>query len=170
MLIRASATLAAGIWIAAGSATASAQELDAPAPIFANLERYLPALSAAQPVMLLPSGDSHVLPQDHWRLRRPDRFETLCLTLAGLTVVDTITTSRALNSGSGRELNPILAPFASNTAALVATKAAVDVAAVYLARRIWRRNPGAAVNVLIASNAVAGIAVVKNVSVANGQQ
>ena len=143
---------------------ASAQELDASTAIFANLERYLPAASSSQPLML-PAGDAHVLPQPRWQMRRPDRFESLCMSLAGLTVLDTITTSRALHDGSGRELNPILAPFASNTFALAATKAGIDVAAVYLARKLWHHDRDAAVNVLIASNAVTGVAVVKNAAV-----
>src|SRR5437773_7097635 len=176
MCIRASAILAIGVGICAGSGTAAAQDVDAPAPIFANLERYLPAMSTTtlgssmQPVMMMPSGESHVHRHVRWQLRRPDRFETLCLTLAALTVVDTVTTSRALNDGTGRELNPILAPFASNTFALAATKTAVDAAAVYLARRLWRRDHGTAVNVLIASNAMVGVAVVKNVSVTGSRE
>ena len=170
MFFRASITLALAVSMGAVSRPAAAQEPEARPPIFSDLDRYLPALSSDARVLLMPSGDARLLPRDRWQLRRPDRFETLCLTLAALTVVDTVTTSRALSDGSGRELNPLLAPFASNTFALAATKAAVDVAAVYLARRLWHRDHGAAVNVLIASNAMVGVAVVRNMSVTGSQK
>ena len=170
MSLRASVTLALAVSIGAVAHPAAAQEPEARTPIFTDLDRYLPTMLPGSRVLLLPSGESRVLEQSRWQLRRPDRFETLCLTLAALTVVDTVTTSRALNDGSGRELNPILAPFASNTFALAATKTAVDVAAVYLARRLWRRDHGAAVNVLIASNAMVGVAVVRNVSVTGSRE
>jgi hypothetical protein len=169
MILRASVTLALAVSIGAVCRPAVAQESEAP-EIFANLDRYLPTPAPEHRLILLPPGESRVLQKSPWQLRRPDRFETLCFTLAALTVVDTVTTSRALNDGTGRELNPILAPFASNTYALAATKTAVDVAAVYLARRLWRRDHGAAVNVLIAANAMVGVAVVKNVSVTGSRE
>src|SRR5258708_9824294 len=169
MFLRVSLTLALAVSMGAVSRPAVAQEPEAPA-IFANLDRYLPTLAPDPHVVLLPSGDARLLPHDRWQLRRPDRFETLCLTLAALTVVDTVTTSRALNDGSGRELNPILAPFASNTFALAATKTAVDAAAVYLARRLWHRDHGAAVNVLNASNAMVGVAAVRKLAATGSRQ
>jgi len=184
MSCRSAAVFAIGLWAAAAGA-AAAQDADAPAAstlIFSNLERYLPSTAPERAFLALPSGDARVLPREHrlldrwpldrlpldrlpldrWRPRRPDRFETLCLTLVGLTVLDTITTSRALGDGTGRELNPLLAPFASNTFALATTKAGVDAAAIYFARKLWHRDPDAAVKVLIASNGVVGVAVVRN--------
>src|SRR5258708_15169280 len=169
MFLRASVTLALAVSIGAVCRPAVAQESEAPA-IFANLDRYLPTPATEHRLILLPSGESRVLQKSPWRLRRPDRFETLCFTLAALTVVDTVTTSRALNDGTGRELNPILAPFASNTFALAATKTAVDVAVVYLARRLWHRDHGAAVNVLNASNAMVGVAAVRKLAATGSRQ
>src|SRR5262249_52428334 len=96
---------------------------------------------------------------------RPDTFGALSLSLVGLTVFDTITTSQALHDGSGRELNPVLAPFAQNTAALVATKAAIDVAVIYFARKICHRDPQAGVVIVIGANALTGVAVIRNMAV-----
>ena len=197
MSLRVSAAFAIVLWIAAGAERASAQDTDAAAStlIFSNLERYLPSTAGEQPFAATPSGDRHVLRRDRglldrwpldrlpvdrlpldrlqldrWQPRRPDRFETLCLTLVGLTVLDTVTTSRALGDGTGRELNPLLAPFASNTFALAAAKAGVDAAAIYFARKLWHRDPDTAINVLIVSNAVVGVAVVKNATVGSQEE
>ena len=167
------AVFAIAVWLVAGAATVFAQDYSvSPAPVFENLERYLPATVSQDSWFMLPSADARELPRrpwlldrwplDRWEPHRPDRFETLCLTLAGLSVIDTVMTSRALGDGSGQELNPMLAPFASNTFALAASKAALDGAAIYLARRIWHRDQDRAIHVLIASNAVVGAAIVKN--------
>jgi len=178
MVNRLSALIAAGFCVVATGRSASAQEVEletaAVAPLFADLDRYLPAATTPHALVLLPSADSRVLPESHWtwndwsgwssKLRKPDTFESLCISLVGLTVVDTITTSQALHDGSGRELNPVLAPFAQNTAALVATKAAIDVAVIYLARRIWHRDPQAGINIMIGANAITGVAVVRNMA------
>jgi hypothetical protein len=145
------------------------------APIFADLERYLPAAPAPHTLVTLPSGESRVLthsrwPPENWRLwenwdvQRPDRFQSLCLSFIGLTVADTIMTAQALHDGSGRELNPVLAPFAQNTASLIATKAAIDVTVMYLAKKIRRTDEKSAINVMIAANALSGIAVIQNVA------
>src|SRR4051812_48868573 len=148
-------------------------------PVLADLERYLPASPPPNAMGLLPPGDSRVLPEAHgttfpwadWtgKLRKPDTFESLCVSFVGLTVVDTITTARALHDDTGRELNPTMAPFAGNTAALVATKAAIDVAVIYLAKKIQRRDPKMAINLMIGANALSGIAVAQNIAVTAGR-
>jgi len=174
---RVCALIAAVFCVVATSGSASAQEIAletaATTPIFADLDRYLPAATTPHATVLLPSGEPRALPHSSrdWssKLRRPDTFESLSLSLVGLTVVDTITTSQALHDGSGRELNPVLAPFAQNTAALVATKAAIDVAVIYVARKIWHRDPQAGITILIGANAITGAAVIRNMAVGEPQ-
>ncbi|HMD35662.1 MAG TPA: DUF5658 family protein [Vicinamibacterales bacterium] len=170
--------IAAGLSIVAMARPAAAQavELDiaAATPIFADLDRYLPAAATPHATLFLPSGDARVLPhRSEWdwssTLRRPDTFEALSMSLVGLTVVDTITTTQALHDGTGRELNPVLAPFAHNTAALVATKAAIDIAVIYFARKIWHRDRQTGINILIGANALTGVAVVRNMAVGEPQ-
>jgi hypothetical protein len=63
----------------------------------------------------------------------------------------------------------VLSPFAQNTAAVVAAKAAVDVAVICLARKIRHSDPQAATNVLIVANAITGVAVIRDMAAGDPQ-
>jgi hypothetical protein len=68
-----------------------------------------------------------------------------------LQVLDAHSTTRAVGAGH-RERNPVMAPFAGNTGAMLAVKAATTAGTVYMAHRLARRHRLAATVLMIAMN------------------
>jgi hypothetical protein len=68
-----------------------------------------------------------------------------------LQVLDAHSTIRAVGAGH-RERNPVMAPFAGNTGAMLAVKAATTAGTVYMAHRLARRHRLAATVLMIAMN------------------
>jgi hypothetical protein len=88
-------------------------------------------------------------------------FRGLTTTYVALTVLDSVTTTVALRRGLV-EKNPLLGSFASNAPALFATKAAMAVGTVLVARQLWKTHPMARVAVMVAVNVATGMVVASN--------
>jgi len=93
---------------------------------------------------------------------RPMVLPVLYATLATLHGLDVYTTARQLGQG-GVERNPLLQPMAGNTAGFVVVKAASTAATIVLAEKLWRRNKGAAIAAVVATNVVMAAVVANNV-------
>src|SRR5471032_1371121 len=89
-------------------------------------------------------------------------FRALTASFVTLTLLDSITTTVALRRGL-EEKNPILGPIASNTPALFATKAAMAIGTVFLAKHLWKTHPGASMAVMAVLNVATGFVVASNV-------
>lgn len=79
---------------------------------------------------------------------------------AMLQVLDVVSTRRVLEQG-GHEVNPLVKPFAGNTAALVTMKAAGTAATIVLTNRLARKNRIGAIVTAAALNSLY-VAVVSN--------
>jgi Domain of unknown function (DUF5658) len=120
----------------------------------------------ASPLMSLApqdpaAGGSHPLLST---VAEPSRSPALVLLYGGfaaLQAVDAHSTILASESGR-RETNPVLASMSGNAAAIVAVKAAATVGTIWLTEKLWRRNRGAAIGLMIAMNAAYAIVVVRN--------
>ena len=88
------------------------------------------------------------------------------LALSGL---DSYTTVVALQRGS-EEKNPLLAGMAHNTGTLLATKTALAVGTVLVARRLWTHHRTAGIALMVAANVANAVIVVHNTSVLRNQQ
>ena len=89
----------------------------------------------------------------------------LYISFAALQGLDVDSTARALRAG-GRESNPLFAPFARSTPAMVAVKAGTGVAMIFAAEHMAKRHRAAAVALMIAVNAAYAAVVVHNYQVA----
>jgi hypothetical protein len=69
-----------------------------------------------------------------------------------LQALDAQSTIRAIHTGSAREGNPIVAPFASNTAAFVVFKLALAAGTIYGIDRLYKYHPRLAMSTLGAIN------------------
>jgi hypothetical protein len=67
--------------------------------------------------------------------------------------LDAQSTIRALHTGSAREGNPLISPFASNPAALVAFKLALAAGTIYGTDRLYKSHPRLAMTTLGVINA-----------------
>jgi hypothetical protein len=89
-----------------------------------------------------------------WGLARPTRpgaLVPLYVSFATLQVLDTHSTSRALNRGAV-EANPMMKGLAGNTTALLAVKAAGTAGVIFASEKMWKKNRPAAVFFMIAAN------------------
>ncbi len=109
---------------------------------------------------------------DCWKitdgLRRPKKVAGLYVSLAALQALDAYTTAEIVQRG-GSEVNPALAPFASDTAGLIAMKVATTVGTIYFTEKIWPRHPTLAIGILAAINGVMAAVVSHNIRVKNAQ-
>ena len=121
---------------------ASAQELPAPSLRDAAQSQVLPAAAPG-----IATAGSGLAPQ-----RRPGALFPLYVSFGTLQVLDTHSTSRAINSGAV-EANPIMKGIAGNEAAMLAVKAAGTAGVIFASEKIWKRNRTAAVIFMIATNA-----------------
>jgi hypothetical protein len=100
----------------------------------------LPRTTAAR-----PSARSH---DEH---REGTLLPALYVGFGVLQALDAHSTTRAVGAGH-RERNPVMAPFAGNTGAMLAVKAATTAGTVYMAHRLARRHRLAATVLMIAMN------------------
>ncbi len=99
--------------------------------------------------------------------RRPMLLPALYASFAALQVMDFVTTRQGLANGA-REANPLMQGVAGNSAALFAVKAAGAAGSIFLAEKMWKRNPVGAIAMMVAMNSVYGIVVGHNYSVVRG--
>lgn len=110
------------------------------------LEAVSVAASQAPPASLLrAASETRVEPQ------RPAALIPLYVSFSALQVLDTHSTSRALSAGAV-EANPAMQPFTSNTAGMLAVKAAATTGLIYASEKMWKKNRTAAVIFMVAAN------------------
>ncbi|HXG87627.1 MAG TPA: DUF5658 family protein [Vicinamibacterales bacterium] len=80
-------------------------------------------------------------------------------------VLDVYSTWRALETGRGREVNPVLRGVAGNVPAMLVIKGASTAASVYAVEHLWKRNRKAAVATMIGIKAAYGLVVARNFKV-----
>lgn len=93
-------------------------------------------------------------------------FTALAATYAGLNALDVVTTERVIQSGRGREANPIMAPLVHSPYAFALTKAATTASTIVVMRRIARKHPVMAVVFWVAADVGLGLVVAHNAHVA----
>lgn len=85
-----------------------------------------------------------------------------------LQALDAHSTIRALDRGA-RETNPMVAPFADNTAALIAVKAGTAAGVIYMTDRVRRHNRVASIIIMAAANSAYATVVARNYRIAASQ-
>jgi len=125
----------------AGS-VASAQEVPAPSLRDAAQSQVLPAAAPGT-----GTAGSALAPQ-----RRPGALFPLYVSFGTLQILDTHSTSRAIDSGAV-EANPMMKGLAGNEAAMLAVKAAGTAGVIFASEKIWKKNRAAALIFMIATNA-----------------
>ena len=86
-----------------------------------------------------------------------------------LQALDVHSTLRALNHGA-RESNPLIEPFAHNTAALIALKAGTTAGVLYMTDRVRRHNRVASIVIMAAANSAYATIVARNYRIGSSQQ
>jgi hypothetical protein len=84
--------------------------------------------------------------------RRPGALMPLYVSFGALQALDAHSTSRALSNGAS-EANPVMRPFAGNTAGMLAIKAAGTAGVIYASEKMWKKNRTAAIVFMVATNA-----------------
>jgi Domain of unknown function (DUF5658) len=126
-----------------------------------------PMRTVAPRIEISPSADRPgrlASPPTAWRLRQPRRPSGLTAMYASygaLQVLDAYSTRRALGGGA-HEVNPLMIPAASNTAALVAVKSATTAVSIYFAERAWKKNRKGTVALMLVLNGVTAAITVHN--------
>jgi hypothetical protein len=100
---------------------------------------------------------------------RPAPLVGLYISMATLQALDFASTRKALNAGAV-EGNPLVAPLLDSPTALLALKAGVTGATIYVSERLWKRNRVAAVMTMIGLNTAYGVVVAHNYGVAARQR
>lgn len=140
-----------------GAVPASAQQEAEPASL----------LSASQQPALWQTGGRFPspVPVTLRHEKRPSLLVPMYVSFAALQALDYRSTTRAIESGAGREGNPVMAPIVGNRAAFIAVKAATAAGTIWAGEKLWKRNRTAAVVLMGAMNgAIAGV-VAHNMSV-----
>ena len=88
-------------------------------------------------------------------------LSVLYASYSALQAYDVYSTRQALARGA-REANPLMQGVVGNTGAFLAMKAAVGVATITAAEKLWKTNTPAAIGVMIAGNSVAAIVAARN--------
>lgn len=86
---------------------------------------------------------------------------SLYVSFAALQALDAQSTIRALDRGA-RESNPMIAPFADNTGALIALKAGTAAGVIYMTDRVRRHNRLASIVIMAAANSAYATIVARN--------
>jgi hypothetical protein len=97
------------------------------------------------------------------RSARPRALTALYASLAGLNVLDAVTTRRAVSAGA-TELNPVVQEASKNTAAMLAVKALGTAGSIYFTERAWKKNRKGAVILMAVLNGVTAAVVANNMS------
>ena len=101
--------------------------------------------------------------------RRGPLISSLYVSFVALQALDVHSTIRALDHGA-RESNPMIAPFAHNTAALIALKAGTTAGVIYMTDRLRRHNRVASIVIMAAANSAYATIVARNYRVGTDQQ
>ena len=96
--------------------------------------------------------------------KRPAALPVLYAGLIGLQAYDIYSTNSALSRG-GSEANPLVAPMAGQTAAMIVMKAVSTGTTIALTERLWHRNRTAAILTMVAANGVVAIVAAHNARV-----
>jgi hypothetical protein len=92
---------------------------------------------------------------------------SLYVGLATLNALDAYTTSTAIHSGAGREVNPIIRGVVRHPAALWAIKGGATAATVLLAEQLRKsHHRAAAIATMIVSNSAVGMVTARNTRIA----
>lgn len=161
-------------FVALASVPASAQEQVAAA--VSNAATLLPASMTS--TVLFPATSNLVVAGDaaaplpaiagverYGGPRRPLALPALYASTALLQALDAHSTMKAISLGA-REANPLMKGAAGNRGALIAVKAGVAGASIYLCERMWKRNPVAAIAMMAVMNGVNAALVAHNYKVA----
>jgi hypothetical protein len=97
--------------------------------------------------------------------RRPAALPALYASTAVLQALDVHSTMKATSLGA-HEANPFMKGAASNPGALIAVKAGVTGASIYLCEKLWKRNPAGAIAVMAIMTGVNAAVVAHNYKVA----
>jgi Domain of unknown function (DUF5658) len=101
--------------------------------------------------------------------RRPAALPALYASTALLQALDAHSTMKAIGAGA-HEANPMMKGVAGNKGALLAVKAGVAGATIFMAEKMWRRNPVGAVAMMAVVNSVNAFVVAHNYRVVKGLQ
>ena len=97
--------------------------------------------------------------------KRGALLPVLYVGLVGLNGYDAYSTKKGVSLGA-IERNPLMQPIAGHAAAVWAVKGGVTAASITVAERLWRRNRrGAAITMLVVTNAIAAAAAARNAQV-----
>ncbi len=99
--------------------------------------------------------------------RRPMALPALYASFGVLQALDFVSTRRGLSAGA-HEANPLMRGVVSSGAGLMAAKAGVAAGSVFLSERMWKRNPAAALAMMVALNSAYAIVVAHNYNVVRG--
>ena len=99
--------------------------------------------------------------------KRPLILPVLYASFAGLQAYDVYSTRVGVARGAA-ELNPLVAPAAGDTTAMVMMKAASTVTTIAVAERLWHSNKAAAIVVMVAANGVMAAVAAHNARVLAG--
>lgn len=95
------------------------------------------------------------------KVRRPSALPLLYAGLGVAQAMDLYSTSRAMSLGA-RESNPMMAKVVGNTGMSIMVKAATTAGVIYLAEKIRKKSPAAAVTMMIIANGVTAAVVAHN--------
>ena len=165
-------------FVALGSASASAQELIASNVM--NTATVLPSsvtstvLFPATPVTTASAQAATPLTSISRSARfdgpsRPAALPALYASTALLQALDAHSTMKAIGAGA-HEANPVMKGVAGNKGALLAVKAGVAGATIFMAEKMWKRNPVGAVAMMAVVNSVNAFVVAHNYRVARSLQ
>jgi hypothetical protein len=96
--------------------------------------------------------------------RRSPALTGLYVSFAGLEALDVHSTLRAIENG-GVESNPAIGGVASNSASLIAVKAATGGAVIWMAEKIRKQHPTVAMALMAGLNSAMAIVVAHNYSI-----
>ena len=123
-------------------------------PVYAE-EHPAPVAAAAASAIVVPARVERAL-------SRPAALPVLYASYAALQAYDVYSTRQALGRGA-REANPLMQHVVGSQSAFWAIKASATVGTIAAAERLWKKDKkGAAIAVLVASNAVAALVAARN--------
>ncbi|HEY7791663.1 MAG TPA: DUF5658 family protein [Vicinamibacterales bacterium] len=115
----------------------------------------------AQPLPLLP-------PQKPiFATHRPAALVPLYVSFATLQALDVRSTMTALGNGAS-EANPLLGGITQHTDAFLALKMGAAAGTIFVSEKLWKRNPVAAVALMVGLNSAYAVVVAHNYRVAGG--
>lgn len=99
--------------------------------------------------------------------KRPGLLLPLYVSAGVLQAMDLYTTSRGMNAGA-HETNPLVRN--GNAGTTLALKAATTGVGIVIAEKLWKKNKGAAIAAMVATNVVTGAIVANNYRVISAQK